>query len=339
MITVALPVYKRKPIAWVALESLSKQMTSQPWELIVCEEIHDGQCGRDYFFDYSDRLGQAGCKNIQYIELSAWVNLPEKYRIMAQQANGELFLLQASDSWSDPGRLERTWKTLQEYDWTNDTKTHFFEIGTGRMIMFDLSLHKAKANAVGIACGMKTEIIRTLPQSDYVSGIDGFMYQHFHEQGAKFCKETRLFKNLEFQGINNIIAHRSIFYDDVKHPYCSAQLTAADILPGDVIERLKDIRPVNELNMSKKIRLLRDWQSHRRGDEISLTGPVISYLVKKQIAEYIHPEVTITQREYEQLKAKQNESKIPERPQRSKGGGKGGSNPRGGKVLRQKANS
>ncbi len=352
MITVALPVYKRKSIAWLALEGLARQETSQDWELIVCEEVHDGQCGSGYFFEYMDRLALAGCKQITYIELKDWINLPNKWLLMSRQAEGDDFILQASDSWSDPGRLERNYNSLRSNGWTNDIKTHFYQVGTGKMVLFDLNMRPTKRNAVGIGCGMKTEYLRKMKPTGYTRGVDGVLYEFVERAGnKKFNREYELFKSLEIQGVNNISAHREIFYSRITPPYKPAVYKAEDILPYDIIERLKLVKPENTLFMKNKLMLKRDWQGSKKGDEISVTGPVGAYLVKKNIAGYIEPEPTVTVIRASESQEKQtgnqvvdkivnNESdpteKSPSRTGRRKGGGRSTTGKRSRKAATRK---
>jgi len=60
-LSVALPVWNSKRIAWLPMESLCRQLKpSCGWELIIFEEVHGEQLGEDFFRAYEERLKEAG---------------------------------------------------------------------------------------------------------------------------------------------------------------------------------------------------------------------------------------------------------------------------------------
>jgi len=66
-LTVALPVYNSKKIAWISLESLCEQINIDfNWELIVYEEKHEQSVFPELFDLYIEKLKLVNCSRIVY---------------------------------------------------------------------------------------------------------------------------------------------------------------------------------------------------------------------------------------------------------------------------------
>ena len=116
MLTVALPLYRMNQIAWVAFEGLIRQEKSPKWELIVCEEKHEYQCGKQLIKQYKDRLKKVNCIKTTYIELDEHVNLAKKWQIIGQKAKAESigFVMQSGDCYPHKYRLHQTYLYLTD---------------------------------------------------------------------------------------------------------------------------------------------------------------------------------------------------------------------------------
>lgn len=249
MITVAMPVYRSREIAWLPMESLCRQETNHKWELLICEEIHPEQCGRDFFETYRPRLEKAGCVNLEYIELAGWVNLPEKWRIMANRALGKIFLLQAADDFSDCNRLERSFESLQDADWTHDTKGHFYQAGTGMMSQFDLTtVFNWREGRTGLNMAVRTELLKDLPPTDKIWGIDGWLRDHCKTKTGvlKININDGDYGCLDVDGVNNLSIVRNEKFTKFLPPFIPAKKGIAEILPPELIEKLKAVKPKYE---------------------------------------------------------------------------------------------
>lgn len=60
-LSVAIPCYNGKKIGWLCMEGLCNQVDINfDWEIIICEEKHNGMLGIDFFKKYVDRLSKIG---------------------------------------------------------------------------------------------------------------------------------------------------------------------------------------------------------------------------------------------------------------------------------------
>ena len=83
VISVGLPIFNGKDIAWLALEGLCRQQCNNPWELIICEEQNLNMVGIEQIkLVYKDRLRVAGCVRVTYIPIKNWIFLSRKWKII-----------------------------------------------------------------------------------------------------------------------------------------------------------------------------------------------------------------------------------------------------------------
>lgn len=238
-LTVALPVYNSKQIAWLAMEGLCNQITTVDWELIIAEEQHEQMLGLDFFEAYRDRLQEAGCSNITYMHYDTWIPLPVKWRDMGEQAHqdSEVFMLQAADCYSHPNRIQQSYQAITNgYDWVDWTDGLFYNIRTCQMIQYS---YKARTN---LNMAFRTRYARQIPLSSIRKSIDGFLYTNMMALNPK-AKPYRYhglpLNGLDTDGYNNISRGRARYYDQVNYPFSRTDLHITDLLlPAEVIERL-----------------------------------------------------------------------------------------------------
>ena len=78
--TVALPIFNSKKIAWVAFESLARQVdVNFSWELVIAEESGVNKIGDTLCEEYREKLIKAGCSRIVFLELEEWMPLYQKW--------------------------------------------------------------------------------------------------------------------------------------------------------------------------------------------------------------------------------------------------------------------
>ena len=78
-LSVALPVFNSKRIAWLAMEGLCRQENINfEWELVIAEEQGPEKFGSKAFLSYEGRLREVGCVRVRYIKLIKWIPLKQK---------------------------------------------------------------------------------------------------------------------------------------------------------------------------------------------------------------------------------------------------------------------
>lgn len=233
VISLALPTWNSSPILWLALESLCRQETQYPWELIACEDPSENFCGKEYFNPYEQRLQKAGCVNFKFIELDQWIPLSYKWKILANYSSSENFMLVASDDYNDPYRIEITCRELKTHDWVDWDEGVFLNLNSGEKATW-VRPFKEKT---GIYMGTKTSFIKELPSPYPTKGVDGWI-----RSGANITNRkpiSTLPNGICTDGANVISLHRKDLYKDLKifKPFLGK---LEDIIPLDVLDMLKN---------------------------------------------------------------------------------------------------
>jgi hypothetical protein len=231
-------------IGWLALESLCNQVeVNFNWELIVCEELHDGMLGVEFFEHYVERLKQVGCVRVTYIELPDWISLASKWQLIGQQAdlNSEAFILQAADCYTPSKRLAMThkWINARRYDWLDFTQGYFYSFKFNRLIQYQAN---SKTN---LHMAFKTAYARNIPGTDKLKGIDGFLYDHCKSiTGSIKVKQIEELQedSIDTDGHNNISVKRINFYKFVRFPFVRTSTTLEQTsLPSYIVKRIKEM--------------------------------------------------------------------------------------------------
>lgn len=173
MITLAMPIFNNSHIAWLQLEALCNQKKAGEFELIIAEEDSDNFCGAEYFKPYLERLKKVGCVRVEYLHLSEWVALGQKWMILRNEMseNSIGFVLVSSDDFSSPDRLAKTREALdQGADWVHSTECHFFNVETKQGAKF-------KCSQMGVFQALsKNAVMRIQPQPTYPKkGVDTWL--------------------------------------------------------------------------------------------------------------------------------------------------------------------
>lgn len=237
--TIAMPVYKADKIAFLAMESLCNQKTSIKWELIIAEEIHSQQLGVDFFEAYAERLKDAGCESIKYLEYKEWISLPKKWKDIGEHADpdSKVFLLQAIDCYSAADRIAEAFNCIvnRDFDWLDYQNGFFYNLVTGQMIQY------AATARTNLDMAFKTKYAKRIPDSALRKGIDGFLFTHV-SQKAKFFKQLSISKpakldSFDTDGENNISIKRTSFYSNVRHPFIKTAIRLEDL---DIADNIKN---------------------------------------------------------------------------------------------------
>ena len=236
MITVGLPVYNSNQIAWLAMEGLCNQKTNYTWELIICEEQHKNQCGKDLFESYASRLVEAGCVRIVYISLNKWVNLPTKWKMIANAADpkSECFILQSADCYSSSDRIELAQEYIinQNYDWYDEECGLFYDVILKKSILFSKMLLNSSEWKTGLNMAAKTFYLKNLPETILIRGIDSYLYRyihHYNHYAKSFCNYRLNKLSLDVNGVNNLSIFRQQMFVNPNPPFKKTTLSIDDL--------------------------------------------------------------------------------------------------------------
>jgi len=307
MITVALPIYKCSQIAWLAFEGLCNQKQAPEWELIVCEEIHDDSCAEQMIEKYRNNLYLANCKNIILIKPSSYINLAKKWQLIGRQAhkNSEIFLLQAADDYSHSLRLKQSYNALKNANWYHESEGYFFDLAIKIFMKFNRSILEPNSDwKTGLNIAFKTKFARNIPDYEYNSGIDHFLFRHVNT--SLIACEKPLSDGL-FTDSANIISKRRRLYRDPNPPFEHTNNRFDNIdLPKEVINRLNDIqvkemyfenKPLIKVSMGK-YKFLKSRNHFRKGEEHELSDVVASFYLQEGIVEPLKIDVPVEIKEY-----------------------------------------
>ncbi len=243
-VTVALPLYNAKKIAWLCLESFCRQRdVNFGWELIVIEEQHDNPFGQRALEKFRGRLKEAGCERIVYIPLDEWMPLGQKWKVAVDYSSqtSECYIWSAADCYSEPKRFKKAYKYINVagYDWVCDKLGLFYNIPTGETILYADRNNKQRA---GLSSSTKMSLMRKLPDNDYAKKVDGFVFNAIKPQTIKniFDDGVEDWKHgLNTDGCNNISLSRKKYYKRIKFPFESTTHQIDNLLPKDIVDTLK----------------------------------------------------------------------------------------------------
>lgn len=243
-VTVALPLYNAKDIAWLCLESFCRQEeVNFKWELIVVEEQDFNPFGETAVMSFADRLRKVGCERIVYVPLSKWTPLGQKWKIAVDYSSesSACYIWSAGDCYSEPRRFKKAYKYInqQGYDWVCDKLGLFYDIPSNKTILFADRDNQQRA---GLSSSTKMSLMRKLPDNDYAKKVDGFVFQAIKPQTIKNIfdddgKEDWKY-GLNTDGFNNISKNRKKYYTRIKWPFEPTPYKAEDTIPKDIMEKL-----------------------------------------------------------------------------------------------------
>ncbi len=250
ILTVALPLWKAKRIAWLALESLSNQRdVTFHWELIVLEEEEDNFGHRD-LAEYRGALQTVGCTRIIHISLDKWMPLPQKWKYLQCNASESslYFLLQAGDCYAQPWRLVDTVHLFERgADWVNASKGIFYHIGEDRALAYD-SNYPEYPTKQGLNMACRTRLLDNCPDDQRRSGVDGFLWLLClkNKGGELVTKWTpnHWQSGFDTHGLNNISSKRQGYFDKVDPPFFKLDKDFERYVPPPVMKRLRSLRPL-----------------------------------------------------------------------------------------------
>ncbi len=230
MLTVALPIWNNRNIAWLPMEGLCAQRTSVKWELIIMECFSTGILGEDYFMQYKSRLQDAGCTRIVYLYSDVRLQLSRKWKEMYRKSKGKYFCLQGSDDYPHPSRNQDVWNAGA--DWYDLSTYYHFDLNMKKMMQYD-----NKGKGTGFNMAIRTKMLKRLPKDDVSRYVDGYLYSN--TQPKEVTHDPRTVPGISTNGANAISITRNKYYENPVYPFQPTGKTIFDIgIPIDIAQRL-----------------------------------------------------------------------------------------------------
>lgn len=245
-LTVGLPIYKGRDIAWLAIENLCNQIDiTFDWQLIVMEE-EAGCFGAHGIEPYIERLKANRCVSLKYVPLSYHIPLPQKWKRMAEMAEGEVFCFHSADDYPPLGKLRLVHDKIKEgFDWIGYKKYLMFDLNLKKHIVFDGRNWKP-----GYIAGTVTEKLKNIPDSFENRGIDKFIYTSISPINPYIEISGECFTGFCTNGANIISKDRVRQFAKPTHPFYSTDKTINSIVSNEIYSML--LNSVKKDNTKKK---------------------------------------------------------------------------------------
>ena len=242
-LSVSLPVWNSKKIAWLAMESLCRQKNIDfKWELVICEEAIGEYFGMSNFMKYTDRLKNVGCVIIKARPLEKWIPLSLKHRYIAQECSdtSKACVLQAADCYSQPYRLKESYdKIVKEgHDWICYKVGAFIDLHTWQHMLYD---DRKLTQRAGLNMAFSMSSAKKLPNESKSRLVDGWLYKNLRIKNPCNIDTQHWKEGIDTHGLNNISANRSKYFGKDKHPFYTTDYKIDDYLPKDIVKRLKNL--------------------------------------------------------------------------------------------------
>lgn len=238
-LTVALPLYNSSPIFWLCLEGLCNQKTSYSWELIVCEDPSDKFCGPSYIKPYLNRLESAGCVHFKYIPLKEWVPLGKKWKIIADYALGENYMLTAADNYSPSDRIQLSCDKLTGNTlWFDCRESLFYNVLTK-----DLGHLTVAPEHTGVWMCTKSFLTKSLNSDGPRKGVDKWMRDQFKLNNNQKYTIKNYLLGIHTDGMNNISFDRKNMYKggNQNGQFSAVKYGLKDVLSDPLIKKINSL--------------------------------------------------------------------------------------------------
>lgn len=258
LFTVALPIFNSKKIAWIAFESLARQVgVNFSWELVIAEELGPEQIGDALSEEYLEALKSVGCSRIVFLGLREWMPLFQKWMLIYQHSSidtSKVFMLQAADCFSQIHRLRETMDIFEaeNSDWVQTKKGYFYNVQTDSLALYDhstLLFHKSRNMRSHPCClnmAVKHKLMSLLKEVYCKRGVDGRIFAQIKQKKGSMKvslnNSDSYLTGLDTDGYNNLSLGRKSKIVDIQVPFVPPEHNLSQILPEDIIKRLKKLR-------------------------------------------------------------------------------------------------
>lgn len=250
-LSVGLPMFRSKDIAFVAFESLCNQKGIDfGWELLIMEESGEDCFGQSEVQKYAKRLGDVGCKRIAYKELDDWVPLSFKWKFLGQQSSEtRCFLLQAADCYSQPYRLKEThdlFKSSPETDWVQSPLGYFYHVVPDKMVLFNKD-HPLYDHRCALNMAIRTTLVKDLPPEFIPSGVDSWLFRTCEKmKGQPLSVQSNESDNwklgVDVHGFNKISRDRGSMIMNIDPPFEASERALEGLVPDYIAQFIRDLK-------------------------------------------------------------------------------------------------
>jgi len=290
LVTVGTPTWNNAGIFWLSVESLCRQETKIPWEYIVMECPAEQHIGKNFINLYKERLRDAGCERIIYMNRGRKTDLSTKWKYIAEKARGSLLILHDSDDYTHPARIQRTVDLIGDKPWYDSRYAWHYSIPDNKLIEFDYLMTR-KRWKTGFNIGIRTEIVRKANDSHRNNGIHKWMSGYVTD---KYVDHER-FACVATTGANTVSLNRRRHFNKPQPPFRATKKTIHDIgLPEDIVKRLvvnNTVSAVEVLRNNRKVevRFLKKYcRLFKEGDVKKISHKAFYDLQKKGYVELIN---------------------------------------------------
>lgn len=246
-LTVALPLFRARRIAWLALESLCRQKHAPHWELLMSQEAAEAHepVPLNELQAYVPRLAAAGCVRVVLLQPGVHQALSLKWRDLRQHASltSHTFLLQAADCYSHHLRLATSHSLIMDHDadWVHQHTGLFVDPIENRRAEY----RHPPGYPTALNMAVRTSLLHGLPREEVRKGVDRWLYQHAtRTNGGPLVVQwlPAEHRGLDTHGLNNISRKRGQKIALRTVPFHHTKLRVADVLPAELVPRLQALR-------------------------------------------------------------------------------------------------
>ncbi len=242
VLSVALPIWNSKEIAWLALEGLCRQKgVDFEWELIICEEKQNA-FGQEEVVKYVERLKKVGCVRVLYVSLDFKITLPNKWRMIAEKisTSSKVFILQSADDFSEPNRLKNSYDLIvnKGHDWVQNKKTVMYNVKNGKTLLYNPNSY---GYPTGLNMAVSTELLGKLQPSFILRGVDRWFINSAAPKKLLWL-DNELDGGCHTFGLNNISLDNKKYFDVPRPPFYKTDVKIETILPKEILTKLQTLK-------------------------------------------------------------------------------------------------
>ena len=242
-LSVILPLFRAKNIAWVALESLTRQVDIDfKWELIVIEEQFENPFGLEEILKYSSKLKKIGCSSITYISLKKWIPLSAKWYFLVNETNksSEMIAFCAADMYQSKFRLSKQYKTLKEKNknWYKIGKNIIYDLESNFHVIYSVLEERSDSCSV-----MTTKnLVKNLPLVCIKKNVDSWLYNTLLSEGLDFFydkKSDLSNETINVNGLNNLSRGREKRMLKPEFPLSTCCDNLLNHIPKEIVDKFE----------------------------------------------------------------------------------------------------
>lgn len=243
--SVVMPLYRAKFIAWLAFESLCRQQgVDFEWELIMMQEENDEAIDPLVIESYVSRLKNVGCTRAVFRSLKTWIPLASKVKHLIDlcSPDSRIWTHAIADYYSPPLRLKTCYDAFKEdVDWFRTSKLLYYDIFTEELVVRRVSERGACCKAV------KMTLARQVETAARWKGIDGWFYRAcVAVNGEQLTTVVDTGNNWKYgfntHGFHNITIARGKKIRCRTHKFLSCDVDLTTTIPSEILVRLKQAR-------------------------------------------------------------------------------------------------